>query len=117
MRSCEPVAVEGDVVSSGFAHNFHRSKVEEEQNKRLVEEVLSHLMGQGCRVRCVLSAQRSPQGSAAAPSSRPPSEPTAREPTPVAREATPSAEQIMAEDPVVRAAVEDLGAQIVQRRD
>ena len=110
MRSCEPVAVEGDVVSLGFAHNFHRSKVEEEQNKRLVEDVLSHLMGQGCRVRCVLSTQTSPQGSAAAPSPRPPSESKGRE-------ATPSAEQIMADDPVVRAAVEDLGAQIVQQRD
>jgi DNA polymerase-3 subunit gamma/tau len=105
MRSCEPVAVEGDVVSLEFAHNFHRSKVEEEHNKHLIEDVLSTLVGQRYRVRCVLG-----QGRAVTPPQRPASK-SADE------EATPSAEQIIAEDPVVRAAVEDLGAQIVGRRE
>ena len=106
MRSCEPVAVEGDVVLLGFAHNFHRSKVEEEHNKRIVEDALSDLMGQRCRVRCVLAhqqraatpLQRSTAGSAGGKGGS-------------------SAEQLIAEDPVVRAAVEDLGAQIVRRHE
>jgi DNA polymerase-3 subunit gamma/tau len=106
MRSCEPVAIEGDVVLLGFTHNFHRSKVEEGHNKRMVEEVLSSLIGQQYRVRCVLSHQ----GRAATPPQRSPSESAAGK-------GTPSAEQIMAEDPVVRAAVEDLGAQIVRRHE
>jgi DNA polymerase-3 subunit gamma/tau len=106
MRSCEPVAVEGDVVLLGFTHNFHRGKVEEEHNKRLVEEVLSSLVGQQYRVRCVLAGQ----GRAATPPQRAPSEPAPRK-------SRPSAEQIMAEDPVVRAAVEDLGAQIVRQHE
>jgi DNA polymerase-3 subunit gamma/tau len=106
MRSCEPVAVEGDVVSLEFAHNFHRSKVEEEHNKRLIEDVLSTLIGQRYRVRCVLVRQE----RAVTPPQRPVSKSAGEE-------ATPSAEQIIAEDPVVRTAVEDLGAQIVGRRE
>ena len=91
VRSCEPVAVEGDVVVLGFTHSFHRSKVEEDHNKQIVEEALSDLIGQRYRVRCVLAQRDSKAAS--------------------------SAEQMIADDPVVRAAVEDLGAQIVQRQE
>ena len=106
MRSCEPVAVEGDVVLLGFVHNFHRSKVEEEHNKRMVEDVLSSLVGRRTSVRCVLADQ---EHSATSPQ-RPASEPAGGK-------SPSSAEEIMAEDPVVRAAVEDLGARIVQRHE
>jgi DNA polymerase III subunit gamma/tau len=103
VRSCEPVAVEGNIVVLGFTHKFHRSKVEEEQKKQIVEDVLSTLFGQRCRVRCILSdrsqtASPSPQRST-------------REAA--ASEGTSSAEQLIAEDPLVRAAVKDLGAQIL----
>jgi DNA polymerase-3 subunit gamma/tau len=94
VRASEPVAVEGDVVVLAFAHGFHRGKVEEDQNRQVVEEVLSDLMGQRYRVRCVMTQQeRSPKSPSPAP--------------PTGQAAT--------EDPVVRAAVEDLGAQVVQR--
>jgi DNA polymerase-3 subunit gamma/tau len=106
MRSCEPVAVEGDVVLLGFAHNFHRSKVEEEHNKRLVEDVLSGLVGWQCQVRCILADQE----RAAASQPRPSSEAAS------GKDAA-SKEQMIAEDPVVRTAVEDLGAQIVRRSE
>ena len=100
MRSCEPVSVEGDVVVLEFVHNFHRSKVEEEHNKQAVEEALSGIVGQRYRIRCVLAHQ----------------EPAATPPVRATPKPTSPTEQIMAEDPVVRAAVEDLGAQIVQRQ-
>jgi DNA polymerase-3 subunit gamma/tau len=106
MRSCEPVAVEGDLVSLGFTHNFHRSKVEEEHNKRIVEDVLSTLVGRRCRVRCVLIHQE----RAAAPPRRSTSKSTGGK-------AASSPEQVIAEDPVVRTAVEDLGAQIVAQHE
>jgi DNA polymerase-3 subunit gamma/tau len=94
VRSCDPVAVEGDAVVLAFIHNFHRSKVEEDQNRQVVEEVLSDLIGQRYRVRCVMVEQ---------------------ERTSAGGRVGSSAEQIVTEDPVVRAAVEDLGAQVVQR--
>lgn len=103
IRACEPVTVEGDVVVLGFAHDFHRGKVEEEKNKRDVEDVLSDLTGRPCRVRCVLLGQ---ERKAQTPL-RPVSE-SDRADAPL------SDEQIIAKDPVVRAAVEDLGARIVR---
>ncbi len=55
MRSCEPIAVDGDIIVLGFAYDLHRSKVE--QNREDVEDVLSDLIGQRYRVRCVVSQQ------------------------------------------------------------
>ena len=122
MRSCEPVAVEGETIVLGFSHDFHRLKLEEEQNKRDVEDTLSDLIGHRCRVRCVLNRQD--QGAAPAPV---PAESEASPPIPAAThvptaaaegDQTPlSAEEILAQDPVVRAAVEDLGAQIVPHHE
>ena len=118
MRSCELVAVEGDVVILGFAHDFHRGRLEEEQNKRDVEDALSDLIGQRYRVRCVVSPQM--HGAAmsghSTPTDSPPSVGSST-PTPAGGEAARSVEQIMAEDPVVRAAVEDLGARIVPHHE
>jgi hypothetical protein len=99
MRSCRPVAVEGDVVVLGFDYDFHRGKVEEDRNRQDVEEALSGLVGQRYRVRCVL-AQGFRQERTVAPSQRAPSD------SPVV--------QSVSDDPVVRAAVE-LGAEIVQQ--
>ncbi len=104
MRSCKPVAIEGDVVVLGFDYDFHRGKVEEEHNRQDVEDALSHLVGQRCRVRCVLARQEQ--------TSRTPQRPTS---DPTDDKATSTVEQILAEDPVIRTAVEDLGAQIVRQ--
>jgi DNA polymerase-3 subunit gamma/tau len=105
MRSCSPVAVEEDVVVLGFEYDFHRGKVEEEQNKRDVEDALSEMVGQHCRVRCQM-AEKDQQERAAPPPQRSSSEP-------MEGETTPPVEPTVADDPVVRAAIEDLGAQVV----
>jgi hypothetical protein len=106
MRACKPLAVEGDIVVLGFDYDFHRGKVEEDHNRRDVEDTLSELLGQRCRVRCVLAQQGQP-GLDAVPS--PP-----RASNSASEATTSSADQIIADDPVVRAAVEDLGAKIVE---
>ena len=106
MRSCRPMAVEGDIVVLGFDYDFHRSKVEEERNRRDVEEALSDVVGQKYRVRCML-ARGGQQERAVAPSQR--SVEAARREEPVS-----SAEQTVVDDPLVHAAVE-LGAKIVQQ--
>jgi DNA polymerase-3 subunit gamma/tau len=106
MRACRPLAVEGDIVVLGFDYDFHRGKVEEDHNRRDVEDTLSELLGQRCRVRCVLAQQG--QLELDAVSSPPLVSNSAGEAT------SSSVDQIMADDPVVRAAVEDLGAEIVE---
>jgi hypothetical protein len=105
MRSCEPVAIEGDVVVLGFAHDFHRSRVESEQNKLDVEETLAELIGQRYRVRCVLA-----KGDSAPDSSQPAPE----EKVASTKQVPVSENQVVIDDPVVRAAVEDLGAVVRQ---
>ena len=107
MRSCEPVGVEGDVVVLGFSHSFHRSKVEEDRNKRIVEEALSGLVGQRYRVRCVMVQPERAAGTSQRSMSSGSS----------GGKVASSAEQVVADDPVVRAAVEDLGARVVRRRE
>ncbi|MFN3763257.1 MAG: DNA polymerase III subunit gamma/tau, partial [Anaerolineae bacterium] len=56
MRSGRPVKIEGGAVLIGFAYPFHRDKVDEEANRRAVEDALTQLLGRPVRVRCVLLA-------------------------------------------------------------
>lgn len=103
MRSCRPVAVEGDVVVLGFDYDFHRGKVEEERNRRDVEDTLSSLLGWKCRIRCVLRQKGQPDQAHIA-QQRSHAEPPAA--------SSPDAQESI-EDPVLRTAIEDLGAQII----
>jgi DNA polymerase-3 subunit gamma/tau len=96
MRSCEPVAVENDVVVLSFAHKFHRSMVEEEKKRRVVEDVLSDLFGRRLRVRCVMNQHTEPP---------PPEE---------AIHGNASDHRGGPEDPLVRMAVDELGAEVVR---
>jgi DNA polymerase-3 subunit gamma/tau len=111
MRSCEPVAVEGDIVVLGFTHDFHRSRVEEEQSKRDIEEALSELAGQRYRLRCVLLQQRTVTSAPTSPEREvaPSAGPVGAD-GPSVRAAAPSADSTMIDDPVIRAAIDDLGA-------
>lgn len=93
MRSCQPVAVEGEEVVLGFTHKFHRGKVEEEKKRSLVEDALSDVFGQRVHVRCVMADQRQSEET---------------------QEREAAEEDLVKEDPVVRTAVDELGAQIVR---
>jgi DNA polymerase-3 subunit gamma/tau len=56
--SCHPVTIEGDTVVLGFYHSFHKEKVEEVENKRVVESVLSQVLGSPHRLRCILTERK-----------------------------------------------------------
>jgi DNA polymerase-3 subunit gamma/tau len=58
LKSCQPVAVEEDIVILGFYYPFHKGRIEEPRCKGLVEEVLSQAMGQPYHIECVLLADR-----------------------------------------------------------
>lgn len=53
--SCQPVAVEGRVVVLGFRYEFHKGKIEEVRNRRIVEQALSKALHGSYGIRCVLS--------------------------------------------------------------
>jgi len=58
LKSCQPVAVEEDVVVLGFNYPFHKGRIEEPRCKALVEEVLSQAMGKPYHIECVLLPDR-----------------------------------------------------------
>jgi len=107
LKSCEPVAVEGEVVVLGFYYPFHKEKIEESSRRALVEDAISQVMGSPCRVKCVLS----PKGGRRTQAARK----QAEEPE-VAKAETEEAQdkyRAVVEDPLIRAAVNKYGARVV----
>jgi DNA polymerase-3 subunit gamma/tau len=117
--------VEGNTVVIGFdpKREFHKNKVAEDENRRMVEEALGQVLGLPCRVECRLISPPSlgpipiPASSPSSPQSHPEQETTAGS-SAVARESA-SADRYreVTQDPVIRTAVEELGAQIVDVSD
>jgi DNA polymerase-3 subunit gamma/tau len=97
MRSCEPVDVERDVIVLSFAHQFHRSRVEEDERRRLVEDALSDLFGRRLRVRCVMNQPGAPPVVQETDRAELPPRPRVSED---------------ALDPLVQMAVDELGAEV-----
>ncbi len=83
-KACEAISLEGDTLVLGFYHEFHRSKIEDQKYRHLVEDKLHDVFGVPYHVRCVL--------------------------TPKDKEAKP---QQQAHNPVVNAALE-MGARIIE---
>ncbi len=57
--SCQPVAVDGRVIVLGFRYAFHKGKVEEVRNRRMIEQVLSKVLQGSYGIRCVLDESAS----------------------------------------------------------
>jgi len=49
----KPVAFENDTVVLAFKYLLHKEKIEESENHRVAERVLSHYLGRSCQVRCI----------------------------------------------------------------
>jgi hypothetical protein len=92
LKSCEPLAVEGDLVVLGFYHRFHKDRVGEDKNRRVVEEALEELWGSPFRIQCKLY-----EGNA-----------EARE-----RETADSRREKLLDNPMVNEAVKRYGARVI----
>jgi len=57
LRSCEPVGIEDNTVILGFYHTYHKEKIEDPRNRRVVEDTLSKVLGKPYEVRCVLTSR------------------------------------------------------------
>lgn len=51
---CRPVRVEGRIVVLGFRFDFHKGKLEEVRNRRIVEEVMNKVLSGNYGLRCVM---------------------------------------------------------------
>jgi len=90
LRDCEPVSVLENTVTLGFYYPLHREKAEEDKRRRTLEETMGKFLGRPIRVKCVVVPKKKAQQS------------------------TPKLSP--AEDPVVKVAVEKLGARVVEIR-
>jgi hypothetical protein len=94
-RSCELVDVDDDVVVLGFAYQMNCEKVGSDDNRRSVEDALAELTGHKVTVRCVTLSESDVMH-------------------PGATQQPLSAQEIIEKDPLIRMAVQDFGAKIVQ---
>ena len=110
LRSGRAEAVEGNVVVLGFPYAFHKERVEEPKSQALVEQVFSRVLGNPCRIKCIL-VPKSSSKTTRRPQKTPRPEPA--EGDGKDRESKEDKYRAIAEDPVVRAAVDKYGAQVV----
>lgn len=49
----KPVAFEDNTVTLSFRYPLHKEKIEETENKRVAEKIVSSFLGRPCQVRCI----------------------------------------------------------------
>lgn len=54
LKDGEPEELEGEIIKLNFRYKFHKEKIEEVENRRLVERAISNVLGRKVRVRCRL---------------------------------------------------------------
>jgi DNA polymerase-3 subunit gamma/tau len=108
LKSCEPLGVEGQEVVLGFYYPFHKEKIEEFQNKALVESAVSRVVERSCHIRCVLS----PKGERRTPSLPEPVQ-RPQKATVEKQDAPKDKFSSIADDPLVQEAVSKYGARVV----
>ena len=59
-----PVAFDNDTLTLSFRHSFFKEKLEEVENHRVVERIISNFLGHPCRVQCVLENGNNPMKEA-----------------------------------------------------
>jgi DNA polymerase-3 subunit gamma/tau len=60
----KPVAFENDTLTLSFRHSLYKEKLEEIENHRVVEKIISSFLGHPCRVQCVLENGNNPMKEA-----------------------------------------------------
>ncbi|MFA4837437.1 MAG: DNA polymerase III subunit gamma/tau, partial [Dehalococcoidia bacterium] len=54
LKECKPAAMEGNTLTLGFYHEFHRSKIDDPKYGQMVERKLKEVFGMPFAIRCVL---------------------------------------------------------------
>lgn len=92
LKSSEPVAVKSGVVTLGFYYPLHRDRINEDRKRKLVEDAISQVAGKPLRVECKLYDGNRQE----------------RE-----KETTSSRREELLNHPVIRDAIDQLGATVV----
>jgi hypothetical protein len=128
LHACEPLCIDGEVVTFGVRYAFHKERLEEATTHLAVEKALSQTLDRPHRIKFVLTprdrASTSPRPAARAEG---PAEPTSTRPSPSVEESppmapppsSPTAETEVGEaenDPLIQAAVKTFGAKVVGKQ-
>jgi hypothetical protein len=105
LRSCRPVAVDEETVTIGARFAFHADKLTEPEAKLAVEQALADLLGGAVAVEVTVAESAAED----------PVQTTEEQAKPVEAEVEVPAE--FAGDPVVTAALVEMGARVVERSD
>jgi DNA polymerase-3 subunit gamma/tau len=92
LKSCEPVAVQDNVVTLGFYGAWHKERMSGDKNRVVVEEALAEVTGKPYGVKVALYEGNRQE----------------RE-----RQATADRHEELLRNPVVREAIEEFGAKVV----
>jgi DNA polymerase-3 subunit gamma/tau len=57
IRDCSVVSLQEDVVVLHARYHFHKEKLESERARRMVEDAISDILGERCRIKCILSSE------------------------------------------------------------
>jgi DNA polymerase-3 subunit gamma/tau len=61
LRDCQPTAVEGDMVTISARSPFHKERLEDDRARQLVGQAITTIVGQSCRIKCILASEESKQ--------------------------------------------------------
>ena len=53
LRSARPLALEGDTIVVSFKFPYHKEKMDNIDNQKTADKIVSSFLGRACRVRCV----------------------------------------------------------------
>lgn len=114
LRAAEPVRVENGELVLAFRYEFHKKRFESQGCQAVVSQALAQVVGQSVPVKCALLGE---QGKTAKPARQPGETARPSEPAPPSAPSEPSREEAgendAAADPLIRAAVEKMGARVV----
>jgi hypothetical protein len=57
LKGCQPGDITDNVITLHFKFKFHKEKIEDMQNKRIVEEVIEKVTGRSFTISCVLNPE------------------------------------------------------------
>jgi hypothetical protein len=67
LKGCELKSIEDDCLNLEFQWEFHKTKLEENKNRVIVEKVASKALGKKCRISCSLASKGNGEGEALTP--------------------------------------------------
>ena len=57
LRSAKPISLETDTMVISFKFSYHKDKMDNLDNQKTADKIISSILGRSCRVRCVFEPE------------------------------------------------------------